>query len=137
MKKKPHIEATAGCIAVIRMPGNKQRGVCATKQISSGELIERAPIMRVPGTQKKFIEKTVLWDHWFTWGDDDQDLAIALGFGALYNHSYQPNAMCYRCEDKNVLEYVALRNIEAGEEITINYHGEPDCTSPVWFEYEP
>jgi SET domain-containing protein len=32
-----------------------------------------------------------------------------------------------------ILEFVALRDIEAGEEITVNYNGHPASTRPVAF----
>ncbi|MEH2113844.1 hypothetical protein [Nostoc sp.] len=32
------------------------------------------------------------------------------------------------------MEYIAYRDIEAGEEITANYNGSPDDKSPIWFD---
>jgi SET domain-containing protein len=32
---------------------------------------------------------------------------------------------------------VALRDIEAGEEVTTNYNGNPDNLKPVWFDAQP
>ena len=33
--------------------------------------------------------------------------------------------------------FVALRDIEAGEEVTTNYNGNPDNLKPVWFDAQP
>ena len=33
-----------------------------------------------------------------------------------------------------VVQFKALRDIAAGEEITVNYNREPQDRSPVWFE---
>ncbi len=60
--------------------------------------------------------------------------AIVLGYGSIYNHSYVPNVLYFRKFDERVMEYVALRIIAAGEEITINHNGNPDDRTPVWFE---
>ena len=55
-------------------------------------------------------------------------MALVLGFGSLYNHSDSPNAVAIRQYDDMVIEFVAIRDIEPGEEITHRYH----C--PVWFK---
>jgi hypothetical protein len=59
-------------------------------------------------------------------------VALALGFGSLYNHSYKPNAR-YDDAPSQVKEFRALRDIKAGEEITINYNGAEDIMDPVEF----
>ena len=35
--------------------------------------------------------------------------------------------------EEQILEIFAVRDIEAGEEVTINYHGDPKNTEPTWF----
>ena len=35
------------------------------------------------------------------------------------------------------IDIFALRDIEEGEEITINYHGEPGADAPLWFHSQP
>ena len=67
----------------------------------------------------------------FTW--DDDHVAVALGFGSLYNHSYSPNAR-YEDWEPNKKRYVAITDIAAGEEVTINYNGAAADTTPVGFE---
>ena len=135
-KVRKRIEIRSSDLAVVRLPGNRGRGVCALKSIQKGSLIEQAPVIVIPSEEKHLIEQTVLWDRWFTWGKNERDLAIALGFGGLYNHSYEPNAICHCSERLRKLEFVALRDIEADEEITINYNGEPEDHEPVWFDIE-
>ena len=61
-------------------------------------------------------------------------LALALGYGSLYNHSYQPNAR-YDDQPAGAMTFTALRDIRAGEEITINYNNlGPSAAHPVKFE---
>ncbi|HZU37814.1 MAG TPA: SET domain-containing protein-lysine N-methyltransferase, partial [Gemmataceae bacterium] len=60
-------------------------------------------------------------------------VAIALGYGSLYNHSYMPNAR-YDDEPGPAMTFTALRTIRPGEEITVNYNGDPKDRSPVGFE---
>ena len=62
-------------------------------------------------------------------------MAIALGFGSIYNHSYEPNAT-YKIKPKEkIIEFVAIKNIEKNNEITVNYNfGNPKDKTPLWFE---
>ena len=60
-------------------------------------------------------------------------VALGLGYASIYNHSYQPNARYVR-EQPDVLEFHAIADIKADEEITINYHGEPGDKRPVDFD---
>ena len=79
-------------------------------------------------------DRTVLGDYYFVWGDDEEQAAIALGTCSLCNHSYRPNTVFRLNRDKLTIEFVAARGIEAGEEITINYNGDPNSKKPIWFE---
>ncbi|MEM7311903.1 MAG: SET domain-containing protein [Planctomycetota bacterium] len=116
----------------VRESENRGLGVFARRDISEGELIEEVPVLVVPENTFYSPQGTSpLSDYVFVW--DDGLLALPLGFGALYNHSYSPNAY-YEDTDDETKCYVALRDIEQGEEITINYNGEPDDDSPVGFD---
>lgn len=57
-----------------------------------------------------------------------------MGHGSLYNHSYRPNAKYVRKVSEGVIDFVAVRDIEVGEEITVNYNGYPGDNEPVWFD---
>lgn len=61
--------------------------------------------------------------------------AIALGYGSLYNHSYDPNSF-YSMENDDWMIIWALRNIKKNEEITFNYNGDPTCKEPVGFRVQ-
>ena len=58
---------------------------------------------------------------------------LALGYGSLYNHSYRPNARYVDLSERTKL-FTAIRDIAAGEEITVNYNGEPEDQTPVGFD---
>jgi hypothetical protein len=77
------------------------------------------------------IAGTSLANFCFAWSTCT--VALALGYGSLYNHSFRPNA---RYEDvwPQTKEFTALRDIEPGEEITVNYNGKPRSRAKVWFE---
>ncbi len=118
-------------IAVKRVKG-KGRGVFARRAIREGEVIERVPVLVLRLEEIQDSDGwTGLAGYCFLWGEGT--VALALGYGSLYNHSFDPNAR-YDDEGSQRKVYTAIRDIVAGEEITINYNGEPTDRSPVGFE---
>lgn len=115
------------------LPG-KGRGVVATEAIASGETVERSPVLPI---SMETSERPGLSDYAFAWGEDvpglapGKECAIGLGFLGLYNHATPSNARLLRHYDENEMSIVALRDIEAGEELTIDYD------IPLWFEAKP
>src|SRR4051812_36887154 len=98
------------------------RGVFARRRFAAGELIERAPVIVIPAQQIEFLDQTALYDYYFAWDPTPDDVAIALGYGSLYNHSYEPNAVTRKDFAERHIDFLACRPIEAEEEITINYN---------------
>lgn len=118
----------------VREAGARGRGVFALEAISAGSLIESADVIPVPRAEMEAIEACILADYYFRWGKDEREGAIALGYGSLYNHSYSPNARYVKHYGRRSIDFIALRDIAAGEEIRTNYNGEPDSKKRVWFE---
>jgi SET domain-containing protein len=117
-------------ICVKNVPG-KGRGVFALKPIRKGAIIERVPVLLIP--IKEFIgglKNATLNTYLYLWSKDK--VAVSLGYGSLYNHSYEPNARYVH--GPNMLTYRALRDIAAGEEITINYNFVPNDKTPMAFD---
>jgi uncharacterized protein len=118
-------------VEVKRVQG-KGRGVFARRSIREGEVIERVPVLVLPLAEtKNGSAPSRLSGYCFEWRRET--VAVALGYGSLYNHSYNPNAR-YDDERAQTKVFTAIREIAAGEEITINYNGEPGDESPVWFK---
>ncbi|MRI31864.1 SET domain-containing protein-lysine N-methyltransferase [Endozoicomonas sp. OPT23] len=110
----------------------KGRGVFSNKKIQRETIIERCPVLELPPEQLENIDQTELYNYYFSWGKEMKAGALALGLGSIYNHSYTPNAL-YRLDmDDGVIEFLAIKNIPANEEITINYNGSPMDQSPLW-----
>lgn len=108
---------------------NAGSGVFAKAVIGVGELIEVCPVVEVSlKDSANDDEKGRLTDYFFYFGDD---LAMALGYGALYNHSYTPNAQYLKIPEQKVIEFYALTHIAVGEEITVNYNGDPLSQKPI------
>ena len=118
-------------IRVVRLEG-KGRGVLATRAIRAGELIERVHVVPVSAADSEHLDRTRLDSYVYNWKDGG--VAIALGAGSLYNHSYLPNARYDKRFDDDSIDFVCVRDIAAGEEITVNYNGHPEDQTPVWFD---
>ena len=118
-------------IEVKRIKG-KGRGVFARRLIKKGEVVEKVPMIVM--TAKEYEEDlsgSRLSNYCFAWGRDQ--VALALGYGSIYNHSFSPNAR-YEDVGPQTKVFVAMRVIEPGEEITVNYNGKPKSRSKVWFK---
>ncbi|RBW69976.1 SET domain-containing protein [Bacillus taeanensis] len=111
--------------------GEFNRGVFATRDIKKGELIHEAPVIPYPNVQHQLIEHTVLADYVYEYGINHS--AVILGYGMLFNHSYEPNATYDINFDNHTFDYYAYTDIKEGEEILINYNGEIDDHTPLWF----
>lgn len=114
-------------------PG-KGRGVFAVAPIAEGICFESSPIIEISKKEIMLIRRSVIGDYFFWWGENKNRGAIALGYGSLYNHSYTPNANFKLNLEEDTIEFYSLRPISAGEEVTINYKGNPDSQSKVWFD---
>jgi SET domain-containing protein len=115
-------------IAPSRVNGH---GVFAAKPFAESETIEVCPVLAVTADEWQHLEDTRLRGHYFVWG---KGVALALGYGSLYNHSWQPNARYDADYDLAVISFTALRDIRRGEELTVNYCGEPDAVGELWFD---
>jgi uncharacterized protein len=112
----------------------KGRGVFADEPIAAGTLIEIAPVIVMEKADREHLDKTLLHDYIFEWGHDKTKVCMALGYIPIYNHSYSSNCdymMDY--EDDNIF-VKTVKDIAKGEELTINYNGEWNDETKVWFE---
>lgn len=107
------------------------RGIFAKKDIVKNEIIEICHTIVLKKKDEKMLRKTFLNDYYFKLFNGFP--CIALGNGSLYNHSFYPNAICEESEN-NTLMIKALKRIENGEEILINYGGNPDSVPRIWFK---
>lgn len=108
----------------------KGRGVFSKTKIKKGAVIEVCPVIPLAKEELKFIEKTRLDKYYYCWGKGFKEGALPLGFGLLYNHSYHSNAN-YKFDFKQqTIIYFAVKDIAAGQEITVNYNGSPNEETP-------
>jgi uncharacterized protein len=119
-------------IEIRRIPG-KGRGVFALRNFSVGDIIESAPAMAFTPKERKLLEKTAMNSYIYPWRST-RSAAVVFGYGSIYNHSYDPNADWKQNFKTTSMIYRAVKPIKAGDEITVNYNGEPDDMTPIHWE---
>lgn len=98
------------------------RGVFAAKPIRDGALLEECPVLVTSDDCDDFC------DHVIGWGEpEEKSIGLPLGYGALYNHSDNPNAYWDTDSERRLMIIWAARDIAADEEILISY-------GPTWFQ---
>ena len=110
------------------------RGVFARIAIHKGELIEICPVIPIPEHDMASLSEGILVTYFYFFGKKKERMVVALGFGSIYNHTDTPNATYKEREKDQAIEYIALRDIEKDEEITVNYvQGKKNNKIPLWF----
>ena len=114
--------------------GARGRGVYTKKRIPQYTIIEVAPVIVLSAADRKIVEDTKLNNYIFEWGDDLTQAVLGMGYVSMYNHS-NPSNCDYQMDYLSELMTIrSVREIHAGEELTINYSGAWDAAEPVWFE---
>lgn len=108
-------------------------GVFAREKIGKGKIIEKSPVILLNKTEREILKSTSLFRYYFLLDSDKTPVAIGLGLSSLYNHSYNANAFYNINIKKATIVFKSVTNINAGEEITINYNGNPSDPATVYF----
>jgi SET domain-containing protein len=128
-----HLSATGKIYVAQSLIPNAGRGVFAKEDIQKGEVIERCPAIEVPENDVANLNGSFLVTYFYYFGKKKNRLMLVLGYGSMYNHSPTPGARY--AEKKGEVDFIALRNIKKGEEITVNYaQGKKKIKHPLWFE---
>ncbi len=122
-------------LVVIGVTKDKGRGVFAKKAIKADTVIETAPVIVMSNEDRLLLDKTLLHDYIFEWQPGGELMCcMALGWIPIYNHSYRSNCEYFMNYDDDTMYVQAVRDIKAGEELTINYNGEWNEKKKVWFD---
>jgi SET domain-containing protein len=116
----------------------KGRGVFAEQKISAGEIVEVCPVVPFQARWADMPEEVqrVVFD-WGRLTKQKPRHCLALGWGSMYNHANPANVRYKAVADSLCMEFRAARDIDVGEELTVNYNeteGDVHSTIDVWFE---
>lgn len=107
----------------------------ASRDIQPGELIEAAPVILVPprGRVSAFRTHAPLSKAAYLWRPDTDEIALSMGYLALYGYSTNPNAEVTPDYSMRMLRATATRFIPAGEYLTRvqQFNGQTDESVPL------
>jgi hypothetical protein len=113
---------------------NRGRGVFSSEDLAAGTIIETAPVIVMSAEERVILDQTLLRDYIFLWGPGETQCCVALGYASIYNHDYLSNAEYEMDFETDTIRIKTVRNINKGEEIFINYNGNWNDSTPVWFD---
>lgn len=123
---------------VIRHTGTPTgRGAYAGRAFDAGDLVESCPVVLFDGSFHSVPDpvRKLLFNWGYLAGTESMH-CLALGYGSLYNHA-NPANMRYEADAQHgALRFVAVRRIEVGEELTVNYNavgGGSQSAEDTWF----
>ena len=111
-------------IKIISIRG-KGRGVIATQDIFSGEIIEYCPIIFLSDIEVDFLDnKSDILKFYYLLQPEANRHILIMGYGSMYNHSKDANAeIDYDIKkSQNFIFFRALKVIKAGQEIVFDYN---------------
>ncbi len=119
----------------VQMINGKGRGIFSRSSLRSDLIIEIAPVIVMTDAERKLLDQTLLHDYLFEWTPDGTNMCcMALGYVPVYNHSYESNCEYFMNYEEQTILIKTMQPITAGAELTINYNGDWNNRSPVWFD---
>jgi hypothetical protein len=116
----------------------KGRGVYSTHAFQTGEVVEESPVIIIQaGFEELPKEMKEIVFNWGLQARPGNPSAVVLGYGSIYNHENPANMRYESDPQKNVIRFIAVRDIAVGEELTINYNavgGGAEWEDNNWFE---
>lgn len=112
-------------------------GVFARVAFRSGSLIEEAPAVFLTAAEKDQLKYSLLFQYYFLVDNRHYPAAFGFGYSSFYNHSNDANAVFSFSRKNKTIRFHACREINAGQELTINYNGKPADPNPVYFPDTP
>ena len=111
----------------------KGRGVMTAIDLAAHTLIETAPVIVMEAKDRLLLDQTLLHDYIFEWGESKTQCCMALGLVPMYNHSNESNCEYFMNYADETIDVKTMQDVKAGEELTINYNGNWNDQSDVWF----
>jgi SET domain-containing protein len=109
------------------------RGVFTRERIPAGTVIELSPVIVMSMDDRVHLDKTRLHDYIFEWGKNKDQCCMALGLIPIYNHSYNSNCEYFMDYEDETMLVKAVRAINKNDELTINYNGDWNDGTRLWF----
>jgi SET domain-containing protein len=114
--------------------GDGLLGVFSLQDFEIETVIEISPVLVFDSNERDKLESTTLYNYIFEWGENKLQAAIGLGYLSMYNHSYNANCEYEMDFENRTMSIKTVKQIKKGEELFINYNGDADDQTKIWFE---
>ena len=95
-------------------------GVFTNSELDEGDVIEEAPYCEFKAKELRKSKVLVRYSYESD-NTDTNEMLFGFGFAPLYNHSHEPNVRFELDVVNQCMRHYAIRDIEAGEELLIDY----------------
>jgi hypothetical protein len=139
MDDQPAVRILPPAVYVKHTGTPKGRGVFAGRAFKLGEIVEACPVVLfdpLPSRELPLDIGRIVFGWGKLLGLPRRRPAIVLGYGSIYNHGNPAGLRCEADAANSILRFVAIRDIEADEELTINYSsiGSGVSSDDTWFK---
>ena len=110
------------------------RGVFTKERIPANTVVELSPVIVMSGDDRIHLDQTLLHHYIFEWGKNNDKCCMALGLIPIYNHSFHSNCEYFMDYEDDTIMVKTVRVISKGEELTINYNGDWNDATKLWFD---
>lgn len=119
----------------IKHTEDKGNGVFTQNALPVGTVVEISPVIVMSAEDRKLLDQTLMHDYIFEWEPGGENkCCVAQGYISVYNHSDSANCEYFMDYSSNTMSVKTIRDIAAGEELTVNYNGDWNNKKPVWFD---
>lgn len=109
------------------------RGVFTSESLPADTVVEIAPVIVMRPGDQAILDKTLLHDYIFEWGEERDRCAVALGYVSVYNHAFESNCEYEMDFEAGTITVRTICAVQAGDQLFINYNGDWNDTRSLWF----
>lgn len=122
MSTASHMKIPSARLEIRETGTPKGRGVFALQALHAGDVVEVCPVV-IFATPAEVLPEALdmLMFDWGVLANTPGTDALALGFGSLYNDDNPANMRYEAVPSQLLLRFIAVRDIDPDEELTINY----------------
>lgn len=126
------MSANSSIMLEIRYTPEMGRGVYAVSAIAAHTVVGEYHALRLPSAEAAAIRGGTLSRFWFE--DVDGSASVVFGLIELVNHSLTPNCdrSWHQGPGGEIVRLYAIRDIEAGEQLFIDYKFDGSASDPAW-----
>ena len=97
-------------------------GIFTTKAIPADTTLEECPYLRILADECAGILDDYVFNLESAEDNGDKDVySLVLGWGSLFNHSYDHNIEYWHDTDRDLIVFHTIKKVPAGKQLFVNY----------------